>query len=79
MDDMKGPPAVKHQLLADAAGEAAKAAPPVAVVSAGQVLGLTLQDAVYIATLVYVALQAGWLVWKWRRAAKTKGWTPHEE
>jgi hypothetical protein len=70
---------VKHQLLADAATEAAKATPPVAVVSAGPVLGLTLQDAVYIATLIYVALQAGWLLWKWWRAARTKGWTPHEE
>jgi hypothetical protein len=40
--------------------------------------GMTLQDWVFIATLAYIALQAGWLLWKWWKAANTKGWAPKE-
>lgn len=32
--------------------------------------GFTLQEWVAMATLAYIALQAAFLVWKWRRLAK---------
>ena len=51
----------------DIAQEAAKAAPPVAVTGWAWVHGLTISDAVALATLAYIALQAGYLVWKWVR------------
>jgi hypothetical protein len=41
---------------------AAKAAPPVAVTSAQVLFGLTLNEWVSIATLIYIALQAFFLV-----------------
>jgi hypothetical protein len=42
--------------------EAVKASPPVAVV--GLALGgITLQDWVFILTLIYLVLQITWLVW----------------
>lgn len=40
----------------------AKAAPPVAVTSANFILGFTLNDWVAIATLIYIVLQAFFLV-----------------
>lgn len=51
-------------------GEYALTAPPVAV--AGITLaGVTLQDWVYILTLISLALQIGWFLWKrykeWKR------------
>lgn len=52
------------------AQEAMKATPPVAVALAGHFAGMTLQDWVLIATLVYVVLQAGHLLWKWYREIK---------
>jgi hypothetical protein len=70
---MNNPP----QKLAEAGSEAIKSAPPLAVLGA-TVGGLTLQDWVLIATLGYLALQAGWLLWRWWRAASTKGWRPNE-
>lgn len=45
--------------------ETAKAAP--AVVGAA-IAGVTLNEAVAAATLFYILLQAGYLIWKWRRA-----------
>lgn len=62
----------------DIVSEAAKAAPPVALLVVEKFAGLTLQDWVYIATLVYIALQAGWLLYRWWRAARSKTWTPTE-
>lgn len=41
---------------------AAKAAPPVAVTGANFILGFTLNDWVAIATLIYIGLQAFFLV-----------------
>lgn len=66
------------QKLADIAVEGAKVSPPVAVIAVSS-QGMTLQDWVLVATLAYIGLQAGWLVWKWYRALRTKGWTPKDE
>lgn len=56
---------------AGVAVEAAKSAPPVAVMAAA-IAGLTLQEWVFVVTIVYVVLQAGYLAWKWRREARKK-------
>lgn len=68
------PPPTK---VAEVGSEAAKSSPPIAVLGA-TASGLTLQDWVYIATLLYLALQGGWLLWRWWRAAHTKGWKPND-
>lgn len=47
--------------------EAAKAAPPVAVTATAMAGGLSLNNVIGAATLIYIILQAGYLVWKWRR------------
>jgi hypothetical protein len=47
--------------------ETAKAAPPVMVTAWAWTHGLTLTDLVALATLAYIALQAGYLIWKWWR------------
>lgn len=52
--------------------EAAKAAPPVVITTAVTVGGLTLNEWVAVATLLYIVLQSGWLVWKWLHAIKDK-------
>ena len=56
----------------DLASEAIKAAPPVAITTAVTVGGLTLNEWVAIATLLYIVLQSGWLVWNWFHAIKDK-------
>lgn len=56
----------------DIASEAIKAAPPIAITTAVTVGGLTLNEWVAIATLLYIVLQSGWLVWKWYHAIKDK-------
>jgi hypothetical protein len=66
------------QKLADTGIEAAKSSPPIAVLAV-TAQGMTLQEWVYAATLVYIALQAGWLLWKWWKAFSTKGWTPRDD
>lgn len=55
----------------DLAYEAAKAVPP-AGVSAAALAGFSLNDIVMLATLAYIALQAGFLLWKWYRLATGK-------
>jgi hypothetical protein len=66
------------QKLAETGAEAVKAAPPIAVLGV-TAQGMTLQEWVYVATLVYICLQAGWLLWRWYKAARTKGWSPKDE
>jgi hypothetical protein len=66
------------QKLADAGSEAVKASPPIAVIGA-TAYGMTLQDWVFVLTLLYLGVQIGWLLWKWYRALSTKGWTPKDE
>jgi hypothetical protein len=70
---------MSKQLTAEVGNEAIKASPPIAVVGATTMSGMTLQDWVLVATLAYIALQAAWLVWKWWKAARTKGWSPTNE
>ncbi|MFA5606809.1 MAG: hypothetical protein WDA07_06430 [Leucobacter sp.] len=55
---------------ADVTEQAIKGVPPVAVVTADAVFGWTLNQMVMAATLIYVLLQIGFLLWKWRRIAK---------
>lgn len=47
--------------------EAAKAAPPVTVTATAIAAGWSLNNIIGVATLVYIVLQAGYLIWKWRR------------
>ena len=55
----------KKKMKTEVTQEAWKAAPPVAVTGWAWVHGLTLSDAVAIATLAYIGLQAVYLLWKW--------------
>lgn len=48
--------------------EAFKATPPAVIVSLS-VLGVSLSDVVLLATLVYIVLQAGFLIHRWWRMA----------
>lgn len=52
--------------------EAAKASPPLAVTTWAWLHGLTISDAVGLATLAYIALQSLYLLWKWNRERKKK-------
>jgi hypothetical protein len=54
------------QQKADIAAEAAKAAPPVTVAGA-TVAGVTINDLILWATLVYIVLQIGFLLYRWQR------------
>jgi hypothetical protein len=65
------------QKLADTGIEAAKASPPIAVLAV-TAQGMTLQDWVFVLTLMYLAIQIGWLLWKWWKAISTKGWMPDD-
>lgn len=55
------------KLNAEIASEAMKAAPPVTVTATAMAAGWNLNNFIGLATLIYIALQAGYLVWKWRR------------
>lgn len=52
------------------AEEGLKAAPPVTVTAWAWLNGLTLDKWVALATLTYIVLQAGYLIWKWWREIK---------
>jgi hypothetical protein len=52
--------------------EGAKSAPPVVVAGTAWLFGLTLNDWVAIGTLAYLALQGGFLIWRWFREYKKK-------
>lgn len=52
--------------------EAVKAAPPAAVTYALYVAGMSLDDWVKIGTLMYLAVQFGYLIWKWWREAQKR-------
>lgn len=52
------------------AQESVKSAPPVAITGWAWMNGLSLNEVVALATLGYIALQAGYLVWKWYREWK---------
>ena len=50
--------------------ETMKSLPPVGITVAAVVHEITLNTWVAIATLVYIVLQAGYLVWKWYKEVK---------
>lgn len=52
------------------AGAGLKAAPPVTIVGFSWISGLTLNEWVWICTLVYLGLQSSYLLWKWVREIK---------
>lgn len=54
------------------AGEGLKSAPPVSITAFAWMNGLTLNEIVAIATLLYIGLQMGYLVWKWIREWRAK-------
>lgn len=54
------------QQKADIASEAAKASPPVAVAGA-TVAGIQVNDLILWATLIYIVLQIGFLLYRWQR------------
>lgn len=54
------------QHKADVASEAFKAAPPVTVASLS-FAGVSLNDLVLVATLIYIVLQASFLLYRWYR------------
>ena len=58
------------ELIKDIAVEGAKASPPVAILTASATQGWTLNHAPTAITILYVLLQIGWLVWRWRKAAQ---------
>jgi hypothetical protein len=55
-----------------AAGTLVKVAPAGAVVGA-DFMGVPLPDLVYILTAIFLSLQIGHLVWKWRKEARGRG------
>lgn len=60
--------AQQKQDVADSASQAA----PGAVATVGtKVFGLPLSEWVAAATFVFIVLQVAYLIWKWRRQAKT--------
>jgi hypothetical protein len=59
-------------MAAEVAQEGLKSAPPVIVAGSAWLFGLTLNDWVAVGTLLYLALQGSFLVWKWYRESKKK-------
>ena len=57
-------------MKSDIAHESLKSAPPVAVTGWAWMNGLSLNEVVALATLGYIVLQAGYLLWKWYREWK---------
>lgn len=54
------------QQKADIAAEAAKSAPPITVAGA-TVVGVQVNDLILWATLIYLVLQIGFLLYRWQR------------
>lgn len=50
-----------------------KATPPATVVTVTWMNGLSLNEIVAFATLVYISLQIGYLIWKWVREYRKGG------
>lgn len=50
--------------------EGLKSSPPVAITAVAWMQGLTLTDVVALATLAYIVLQCGYLIWRWWREYK---------
>src|SRR2546427_9313566 len=56
----------RETIVRTAALEGAKAAPPVTVVAANVANGWTMTHTATALTIVYVLLQAAYLLWRWR-------------
>lgn len=56
---------MSREVLNDTLIEAGKAAPPVAVVANAAANGWTMTQTAAALTIVYIALQIGYLIWKW--------------
>ena len=56
----------RETIVKTAALEGAKAAPPVTVVAANVANGWTMTHTATALTIVYVLLQAAYLLWRWR-------------
>lgn len=54
----------------DIAQEGVKASPAIAVTGWALMNGMTLEKWLALATLIYIGLQAGYLLWKWYREWK---------
>ena len=63
---------MSKEVIKDLAIEGAKATPPIAVVGTSIAQGWTINHAVAALTIVYLLLQIGWQLWRWRRAAQGK-------
>lgn len=59
-------------MKAEVAQEAYKATPPVVITGWAWLNGLPIEKWVGWATLVYIGLQAAYLVWKWYRESQKK-------
>lgn len=59
-----------NEKIIDVTVEAVKLSPPVAVVGTSIAQGWTINNAVGALTILYLLLQIGWLLWRWRRAAR---------
>lgn len=57
-------------MRSEIAQESLKAAPPVAVTAWAWMSGLDINQVVGYATLLYIVLQAGYLIWKWVREVR---------
>lgn len=55
--------------VVDVMVEAAKVSPPAFIVGKSIAEGWTINHTVAALTIVYLLLQIGWLLWRWRRAA----------
>jgi nicotinamide riboside transporter PnuC len=56
----------RETIVKTAAVEGAKAAPPVTVVAANVASGWTMTHTATALTILYVLLQAAYLLWRWR-------------
>lgn len=54
----------------DLATAAYQATPGAAAAGGARMVGLPLSDWLVVASIAFVALQAGYLIWKWRRDAR---------
>jgi hypothetical protein len=60
---------VRNTLISEAQSAAVKLSPPALVIGAS-VAKWGVQEWMYAATIGYIALQALYLLWKWRREAR---------
>lgn len=56
----------KETIIRTASAEAAKAAPPIAVLADAAANGWTMTHTATALTIAYVLLQSAYLLWKWR-------------